>query len=153
MKYFKTLIILLSSALIFAWDASSQTIPEKVYYERSHSLYNGEGDKMTKEEIKGLEEYGFDYDKWRKLNNRLLISEVSMWGFGSMIAIGGWIARKEENKLLGNSMSVTGFITCLVSAIITDKIRDKMTIVVSDYNNNSQQYGFSSSGIGLRYYF
>ena len=72
MKNYKTLIFLLSSALIFAWDASSQTIPEKVYYERSHSLYNGEGDKMTKEEIKGLEEYGFDYDKWRKLNNRLV---------------------------------------------------------------------------------
>lgn len=150
----KPLTILLS-LLSFCGNIIAQGInPENITLYGATLMYE-DSDRLTKltdDEIRSLDVYGFDYNKFFKLRTEYIVSTISIFAGSAMLGIGGFIGRKGQHVIASTALEIAGPILAAAGMYFESKSSTQIFNMVGEMKE-SPQFGFTPSGFGLVYNF
>ena len=146
--------MLLSAMLLFLFNgntAFAQILPERIRID-GMTLYHENGEKMTKQEIEDLAQYGFDSDQYFKLKKINRYATASIYLGAAMLGVGGFIGRNDEHLGLAASLEVAGPILGLSGLIICNRINPRIDSLLGSLESQIQ-VGFTPSGASIVLHF
>ena len=139
----------------FNWTLSAQSINPDNITTHGATILLADGDRLTKltdDEIRSLDVYGFDYNKFFKLRTEYIVSTISIFTGSAMLGIGGFIGRKGQHVIASTALEIAGPILAAAGMYFESKSRTQIFNMVGEMKD-SAQIGFTPSGYGIVLYF
>ena len=131
---------------------SAQDVPCQ-YYQYNWGLCDGQGNKLTNDELQSLFVYGFDYERYKTVDKQYKTSFICLNAGALVMSAGCFIDRKGDHPITFGIMMASGFAIALSSHIINVKAGKELSSIMENLNSNSVNVGFTPSGFGLSYSF
>ena len=150
----KPLTILLS-LISFCGNIIAQRInPENItLYDATLMYEDSDGlTKLTEDEIRSLDVYGFDYNRYCQLRTKHTVGMISTYTGAVLLGVGGFIGRKGEHVIASRAMMIASPIIGVTGMIVYTKASNQIYKMLGEMKE-SPQFGFTPSGFGLVYNF
>ena len=108
--------------------------------------------RLRGEDVRYLEVYGFDYERYKKLRTRYYVGKVIEITGLILLPLGGFIGREGNHRVLSTGMMISSPVLHFSGVEMMRKAEDQLYDMTIDMNDSSK-YGFHSSGYGIIFFF